>query len=535
MGGGDPKIAALSTSWGTCESEFSRSFAFPHDSVAAVGNIMKSLTAAGVTVFAASGDAGIYDCGDAPKSTKVAVDYPASDPRVVGVGGTRLKFVGNSAANDGTNWLDTTWKCVSAETCQGSKAADTGGSGGGASTLFKQPAYQSLGLGHAPFTTSTGKKGDFGAQRHRLVPDIAADGDPATGFATMTSDPVDDPCTNPIPPLCAPSQPPVTLGIGGTSLSAPAAAAMFTDMLAIHGATAGVGDIHPALYAAYASHRGVFRDITKGRNGSQADVDARAAKKQAAELPVTAGKGYDTATGLGAVLWSALAPFVFSPQAPSAKIKVTLATPHSRKHPTRVRASWTAVMPKRNGSLASAASVTITKAGAATPVFSSTNEPPTGSTTFKGASGATYQATVTEQNLAGLPAAPSTSSIAVPYDDSAFTFHGKWHRVKGKSDFGGTREVSSTRGNFAKVTATGSVYIFTARTGPTYGKVSVFRHATKLGEFDLYSVKASHRSFTFYGSASTASKSRTFRLYVTGRKNPFSTGKAVDLDAFLVV
>ena len=70
--GGDPKIVALSTSWGTCESEFSDRFAFRHDTVKAVGNILKSLTAAGVTIFAASGDDGIYDCGDAPSSTKAA-------------------------------------------------------------------------------------------------------------------------------------------------------------------------------------------------------------------------------------------------------------------------------------------------------------------------------------------------------------------------------------------------------------------------------------------------------------------------------
>jgi len=56
VNGGDPKIAALSTSWGACESEFSDPFAFPHDTVKAVGNILKSLTAAGVTIFAASGD-----------------------------------------------------------------------------------------------------------------------------------------------------------------------------------------------------------------------------------------------------------------------------------------------------------------------------------------------------------------------------------------------------------------------------------------------------------------------------------------------
>jgi hypothetical protein len=531
MDGGDPKIVALSTSWGTCESEFSSSFAFPHDTVAAVGDVLKSLTAAGVTVFAASGDNGVYDCGDSRHSTKIAVDYPASDPRVVAVGGTRLKFIGNSAANDGTNWVDSSWRCVSAETCQGLKPNDTGGSGGGASRLFKQPNYQSLGLAGSRYKTSTRKKGDFGAQKHRLVPDIAADGDPETGFATLTTDPTDAPsCAGPLGPLtCTPK----TFGIGGTSLSAPATAAMFTDLLAEHGLTAGVGDIHDALYSAYASHGGVFRDVTKGRNGNQSDVDSRAAKKQASELPVDARKGYDTVTGLGAVLWPALAPYLLTPAAPTASATLSLASPSKKKHRTRVRAHWSGQLAKKNGSLPAAASVTITGSGSTTPVYSNTDAPPSGHATFDGKSGKTYTMTVTETSLAGQTSDPATTTLTVPFDDTKFRYHGNWKRIAGKSDFGGSHAASSKRGNHATVRATGSIYGFAAATGPTYGKIAVFQAGTKVGEFDLFSAKAGHKSFTFYGDATTPRKARTFTFYVTGRKSRFSSGTTVDLDAFI--
>src|SRR4029077_1909512 len=76
----DPHIVALSASWGLCENQNSPS------AITALEPILKSLLAAGVTVFASSGDSGIYDCGGTPAD----VDYPASSPSVVGVGGTNL-------------------------------------------------------------------------------------------------------------------------------------------------------------------------------------------------------------------------------------------------------------------------------------------------------------------------------------------------------------------------------------------------------------------------------------------------------------
>src|SRR5438094_709937 len=54
--------------------------------------IFKQGAAQGISFFAASGDSGAYDCSD----TNLAVDSPASDPYITGVGGTNLKL--NSGA-----------------------------------------------------------------------------------------------------------------------------------------------------------------------------------------------------------------------------------------------------------------------------------------------------------------------------------------------------------------------------------------------------------------------------------------------------
>jgi kumamolisin len=397
VGGGDPKIVALSTSWGACESEFSDGFDFPHDTIDAVSSIIESLTAAGVTVFAASGDAGVYDCGDSPSSIKTAVDYPAADPRVVAVGGTRLKNHGSAGSNNGSNWSDTSWSCTSSHTCQGYGPNDTGGSGGGESKLFAQPDYQAAGIGHQSFKTSTGKKGNFGHQPDRLVPDIADDGDPASGFTVLTTDPGDDPgCVRPILPGCQPA----TLPIGGTSLSSPVAAGLFADLLAKAGATAGVGDIHDALYSAYAAHDGSFRDIDKGSNGNQKDVDKRAKHGHGYELPVHAQTGYDTVTGLGAPLWPAISAYIFDPRA--AKATGSLAHPRTSaaSHPT-VTAHWGARQAAHHGSAPASASVTITRDGADGTIYHHRSAPVSGSYRFRVKSGRAYTLTVVIHDLSG--------------------------------------------------------------------------------------------------------------------------------------
>lgn len=527
--GGDPKIVALSTSWGTCEDEFR--FAFDGETIKAVENMLKSLTAAGVTVFAASGDNGVYDCGDSSSSTKVAVDYPASSPEVVGVGGTRLTAGGQRSANTGTNWVDKSWSCTSAETCQGVKTGDTGGTGGGESNVFRMPVYQSVGIGQRRFTTTTGKKGAFGNQSHRLVPDIADDGDPATGFEVLTSDPTDVPSCA---PHHAPSCIPKTFAIGGTSLSSPAAAALFTNMLGSHGVTAGVGDIHGALYSAHAAHHGAFRDITTGRNGFQRDVDVGAAHGTSHELPVNAEKGYDTLTGLGAPLWPRLAPFIFAPAAPHATAAITLSSPHRAKHSRSVTATWGAAQAAKGGSAASSASVTITSEGTGARVYHASSAAAAGSRRFVAHHGGNYLLSVTAHDLAGQTSPTITRLVVVPHDDRSFTFHGTWTRIKGAKDYAGSHAATDASGAYAKASERGRRYVLKVRSGPMYGRLAIDRGATTIGTYDLYSPTVKHLRIAFFGTSKTALKMRTFTFRYTGRKNPLSTSRTVNVDALSV-
>ena len=71
----------VSTSWGMGENLVSAQY------LQAENAIFLQMAAHGQTIYAAAGDSGAYD--DYPSSTLV-VDDPASQPYVVGVGGTRL-------------------------------------------------------------------------------------------------------------------------------------------------------------------------------------------------------------------------------------------------------------------------------------------------------------------------------------------------------------------------------------------------------------------------------------------------------------
>ncbi|HUR13336.1 MAG TPA: S53 family peptidase [Mycobacteriales bacterium] len=201
-------LHVASTSWGLCEPKLP---AWYRD---AVGQAVDRMLAAGVTLYAAAGDAGMYDCSrpEAVDNTPT-VDFPASHPGVVAVGGTRVGLA------------ETAWGAIASS--PGTSYAGNGG-GGGSSAVYPRPSWQT-GLGQSGTT--------------RLVPDVASVADPSTGLGMVNGGSW-------------------WLG-GGTSLGAPTWAGLTASALSAAGRTTGLGDVHPVLYA----HPEAFRDITAGSNG----------------------------------------------------------------------------------------------------------------------------------------------------------------------------------------------------------------------------------------------------------------------------
>lgn len=107
----DSGIPTTSISWGAAESARTTS------NINAVDAVFKAGAAEGLGFYAASGDDGSDDAGDGGTS----VDYPASDPYVTGVGGTRLTVTSSNAWSKEVAWS---------------------GGGGGKSSVFKIPSWQ---------------------------------------------------------------------------------------------------------------------------------------------------------------------------------------------------------------------------------------------------------------------------------------------------------------------------------------------------------------------------------------------------------
>jgi hypothetical protein len=196
---------ALSISWGGCE------YAWEPSELDAVDAALSNLVAAGVTFFAATGDSGAFDCTPLGDSTDLAVDYPASDPNAIAVGGLTT----NTAAQTETAWVH---------------------GGGGESAYWAEPGWQA-GI-------------NLGENGGRLLPDISLDADPASGEQIYVQGAYKQ--------------------VGGTSLASPLAAATLTDLQIVDGAASsfGLGNIAPELY--FAISPSSFRDTTSGSNGGYA-------------------------------------------------------------------------------------------------------------------------------------------------------------------------------------------------------------------------------------------------------------------------
>lgn len=239
----DNKAQVVSTSWGLCET----SSGAPE--LQTLDTIFKQGAAQGISFFAASGDSGAYDCND----TNLAVDSPASDPYVTGVGGTNLQL------NAGAYGSESVWSNPNSTT-RGPKGA---GGGGGLSNTFKQPSWQ----------TGPGVQNSY-SNGFREVPDVTGDADPASGYAMYCT------VTNAGCPSTG------WISVGGTSAAAPLWAgsiALINQYLQAQGKKA-IGYANPALYALFNAHPqfSAFHDITAGNN-----------------LYYPAVTGYDLASGIG--------------------------------------------------------------------------------------------------------------------------------------------------------------------------------------------------------------------------------------------
>jgi kumamolisin len=218
------KPSVISISWGGAESTWTA------QAMTAMDSAFQAAATLGITVCVASGDGG---SSDGVTGGGDHVDFPASSPFALACGGTSLRVSGSSISGE-TVWND---------------GASGGASGGGVSTFFTLPSWQT-GL------KAAGTKGQSTALTKRGVPDVSGNADPETGYDVRIDG------TDTV--------------IGGTSAVAPLWASLIARINQASGTP--VGYINPLLY----QNTKALRDITAGNNG---DFDATA--------------GWDACTGLG--------------------------------------------------------------------------------------------------------------------------------------------------------------------------------------------------------------------------------------------
>lgn len=245
----------MSTSWGCPENPSSGTNGCTADTMRARDNVFKSMVGQGWTILAATGDQGaVAGCGNT-----LHVQFPASSPYVVAVGGTSLNE-GKVSANYEVAWTGSA--------AQGSCGKNNGGSTGGFSEYWPVPPYQAY-LRYA----------------RRAVPDIALDAfhphdvyiNGAWGY------------------------------YGGTSVATPMLAGFFAQenayLLSIGNRCgdkgtspcAPLGDPHNAIYEEGRfndSEHNPFYDILSGCNSNDLTVQYQL-------TPFCAGTGFDEVTGWG--------------------------------------------------------------------------------------------------------------------------------------------------------------------------------------------------------------------------------------------
>jgi kumamolisin len=172
--------------------------------------------AAGMVVFAASGDNDSCDGGPTPAN----VDLPAAAPHVIGCGGTTAtkKRGAKKPDNDSSRAIEIEEKVWN----NNPGKMDGEGTGGGFSVFFPMPLWQAN-TPHGP---------------GRMVPDVAANADPQTGYQIV---------------LYAKTE-----IVGGTSAVAPLYAGLFASF------GTKLGFVTPELYL----NNACFNDVTRGNNGA---------------------------------------------------------------------------------------------------------------------------------------------------------------------------------------------------------------------------------------------------------------------------
>jgi subtilase family serine protease len=222
----------------------------------------------GIGFMFSSGDSGYEGPGEDPISTTDQVDYPTSSPYVTSVGGTSLAISQSKSYQWETSWGTIIDPLI--HTKNGGKkwqytppgpypASYDGSGGGGVSTEYTQPSYQT---GVVPTSLAESlPTGTTSSTPMRVIPDVSALADPSTGILVGQTTLQPDGKTYAFS----------LSRIGGTSVACPVFAGIQAD--AQQAAGGALGFANPGIYYldthfAYGSSNAAYNDVTDHPLGS---------------------------------------------------------------------------------------------------------------------------------------------------------------------------------------------------------------------------------------------------------------------------
>ena len=222
--------SVISVAWGLPEDPVASL-----DFIRGMNSVLKSAVDLGITIVAAAGDNGVTD---GRKDGKPHVDFPASSPYALAIGGTRITAKGAA---------------ITSEVVWNSGVA-VGATGGGVSEVFALPEWQQ----------NVNVPPRAGGGTGRGLPDVAANADPASGYRIVLRG--------------------NAAVLGGTAAATPFWAGLI--VLINQGVGHNVGYVNPVLYQEIGPS-GALRAIVQGNNSIN-NVKGYAA-----------GPGWNAATGWG--------------------------------------------------------------------------------------------------------------------------------------------------------------------------------------------------------------------------------------------
>lgn len=261
----------------------SNSWLFPGESAVPAAN-RDQMNAIGIQA-AIQGQALVFCSGDSgdnsAPATRPEPSFPASHPWVTAVGGTSVALDGANKVAFTTGWENSgnTQNGSNWVAQQDKDGKFAGGAGGGVSTLFAAPDYQTAVV---PSSVSKGK---------RTVPDISAIADSFTGIGIGLTTP----------------QGYITYSSGGTSLAAPVIAALVANAQqaqnvermgflndALYSMKSGITDVKPVQAGVWSQSMAGFGYVTvpTARGSYLLDLDSHPQSLQSSQ-------GYDVVTGVG--------------------------------------------------------------------------------------------------------------------------------------------------------------------------------------------------------------------------------------------